>query len=226
MKALDEHEWGLAIELAMRLVDLDREDPFARSILGFALCYDGMAASDLERYEQGLKEHDKALMFDPRNALFWLRKGASLMLGKRVAEGVQALSEAIELDPDQADPYAGMVDGYVALGEFDAAEGYLRQFLDRFKRPYLDVLLYRVPCGDRTYSCPRFVTVRVFLEGDDVACEHDGLRIYGVGPTLAEAFGEFCEDFDVLYREYVETEDALHPSGVKLAESLKEIVKA
>ncbi len=41
MKALDEHEWGLAIELAMRLVDLNREDPFARSILGVALCFGG-----------------------------------------------------------------------------------------------------------------------------------------------------------------------------------------
>ena len=138
---------------------------------------------------------------------------------------VRAFSEAIELDPDRADPYAGRVAGHVALGELDAAEEYLRQFLDRFKRPYLDVLLNEVPCGDRTYPCQGGMKVRISLEGDDVVCEHDELRIYGVGPTLAEAFGEFCVCFDVLYQEYVETADALAPSGVQLAEALKEIVE-
>ncbi len=139
---------------------------------------------------------------------------------------IRALSEAIELDPDRADPYAGMVSGHVTLGEFASAEEYLRQFLGHFKRPYLDVLLNEVPCGDRTYPCQgKRIKVRIILDGDGVVCENDELRIYGTGPTLAEAFGEFCVSFDVLYQEFVETEDALAPSGVELAESLKGIVE-
>ncbi len=63
------------------------------------------------------------------------------------------------------------------------------------------------------------------LEEGQVVCENDELRIYGMGSTLADAYAEFCEDFEVLYQEYVETDDELAPSGVELAETLKGMVE-
>lgn len=126
----------------------------------------------------------------------------------------------ITKDLERPDSYVDIISGCMASGEWERAEGYLQEYFRRFQFPSLEAILYRVPHIDISGD----VKVKLSLEGRQIVCENDDLRIYGMGATLAEAYEDFCEDFVVLYQEYVVSDDELAPSGQKLAETLKRMV--
>jgi hypothetical protein len=86
--------------------------------------------------------------------------------------------------------------------------------------------LAQVEGAGRTYSFRRGLTISVYRDGDQIVCEQRGLRLYGMGANYAEAFAEFCEFFDVLYQEYVDTADPLDSGAQRLAQHLRELVGA
>jgi len=78
--------------LARRAVALDGSDAEARSLLATALRRRG-------DYEGGLAEAERALKISPNLAGAHYAKGASLISGKRLREGIAALERSIRLDP-------------------------------------------------------------------------------------------------------------------------------
>ena len=73
---------------------------------------------------------------------------------------------------------------------------------------------------------PGFVTVEVSKHEEQVICDYDELDLYGEEATFSDAWHGLGEHFDMLYREFVETDEPLHSSGKELAETLSGMVEA
>lgn len=62
----------------------------------------GISSSELEKYEEALKEFDKDLESNPKDAEIWRNKGFVLYVLGRYEEALEAFNNSLEIDPKNA----------------------------------------------------------------------------------------------------------------------------
>ena len=79
-----------AVELMMKVVDMEPQYPEAFALMGD--CYDYLG-----QHEQAIANYDRALTIDPYHADAWFNKGMSLQSVGRSTEATQCIEKSIEL---------------------------------------------------------------------------------------------------------------------------------
>lgn len=111
-----------ALRLAQRARELDPLSPLLRANLALIL-------NALGRFDQARAELEKAIELDPGFPLAYSTMGLlNLLAWADVAEAMQWFSRAIELDP-MTEAVEGMAGAYLALGETETAQRWMRRFL-------------------------------------------------------------------------------------------------
>ena len=231
-QALDEGNWALAEEVSLRILAGTPSDGKARSHLALALW-------KLERYDDSLKEHEKAVMLAPDDELIWHDFGFVLTdLGQKAhdagkaAEASEYLNQAVEcflrsLDLNDQTPasWTALLAIYMLTNNRNAVDRIVRDFLRVYRgEKVLRIVVEGSRLPGRTFTFRDGLDMAVSIHDGDIVCENDVLGIYGVAATFFEAYEEMCEFFAVLYEEYVESSDPLDKDGQELAARLAGMV--
>ena len=231
-QALDEGNWALAEEVSLRILARTPSDGKARSYLALALW-------KLVRYDDSLKEHEKAVMLAPDDELIWYNFGFVLTeLGQKAhdankaAEATNYLNQAVEcflrsleLNDQASATWSALLAIYMLTADRNALDGIVRDFLRVYRgEKVLRIIVEGSRLPGRIFKFREGLDVAISIHDGDIVCENDVLGIYGVAPTFFEAYEEMCEFFAVLYEEYVETSDPLDKDGQELAARLAGMV--
>ncbi|MDX1975377.1 MAG: hypothetical protein SFT92_06845 [Rickettsiales bacterium] len=85
-----------------------------------------------QNMDQMLADFQLAASLEPNNAKLLQHIGAKLLAYEFLIEGVQTLQRSVELDPNNADAWMLLVDGYHLLGDTDSTLKFYEYLIQRF----------------------------------------------------------------------------------------------
>jgi tetratricopeptide (TPR) repeat protein len=222
--ALKARDWEALEWNSLRLLKADPTDAPARS-------YYGVALSTTDRTEEGLAEHKKAILLGDDIPMAWVNYSEALLLLDRQDESIEAALTAVEVlggigDELFQETYGHLVRVYIRTERVDQTDDVVIAFFRQAPPNWrLQVGIQAISTDERMYRLNAEFKIEVSYEEGHFTCRYAPLKIYGTAPSFTNALDELFEDFDVLYSEYVETDDPLHESGEELAVQIRNMVE-
>ena len=87
-----------------------------------AYCYQGMALSDLERYEEAIAAYEQLIRLDPKNSTGYNNKGNALAALNRHEEAIGMYEQVLRLDPNNKRMYVSIGHSLRSLGRITEAQ--------------------------------------------------------------------------------------------------------
>lgn len=211
-KALAHHQSGRlkeAEEYYKQVLRLQPNHPDANNLLGVLLF-------QTNRSQDGLKFLDKATKLKPQEAMFYYNYGIALRSAGDQVKAIEALTRAIQLNPDHADALSQLIDIHQKRHEWERAISLLKQLAnlrsldtDSFKR--LGEALHQT----KNYAeAATYLSKAAGLAPEDAAIHHQlGLSLQAAGDNKGAA---------VAYKRSLELNPDLAPAHNNLAIVLAE----
>jgi len=146
----------------------------------------GVTYHGLGRYEEALADHNRAIEFDPANAMAYNNRGLTLGKMQRWKEALADYSQAIKIDPTDAKTYSNRGIVYVRLQQHEKA------LADYDKAIELE------PTNAKTYTNRGFVYYNM-QQYERALTDHN--KAIKLDPNLAEAYNNRGITLRALHRE-------------------------
>ena len=219
-RAFDEEDWESLDFIARRILSLDGADPVGRSYLGVALACKG-------HFDQSLEEHRKAVRLGPNEALTWHNYANTLRAMRQYGETTESIRRALSIDPLDFRSWQILLTGLLNRFEYEQMDVAIEKVSKMFPGERLKLVLSHLRISENEVlefePLARDITVSLDEDGD-IAIKEDGLPIYGVGRSMAEAFEDYTEMFNDVFQGFsgdlsnLEDEEVASFASVRLKE--------